>query len=934
MPDNPPLPPPANPQPEAAPCCAPGGCCGPSSPPPSPSSCSDPSPDPGLDRREFFRLAGLGAAAFAALGGGSASAQGPTPDIPSPAIDDLLLARFDGSDWPVLRRYPQSHTGRIALPLGGIGTGTVSLGGRGQLHDWEVMNRAAKGFTPDRDGVAPFFALFAETPGLPPVTRVLEGPIEFYDYEASHGSVEPNHNLPRFRHCAFGAAYPLGQVMLHDPDVPLEVRIRGFNPLIPCDPTESGIPLAILRFELHNPGPAPVRASVCASIPNFIGVDGREVVRNWHGRFVPVGAKNNVNRWRESGPLRGIFMETKGVERASEQWGTLALATTSPGPVTHRLDWNVGGWGTPLLDFWDDFSRDGRLEPREHQAPNIPMASLAIEAEIPPGERREIEFLIAWHFPNRQTWTPHADFDKTIGNFYTGLWHDAWHVIESIPEKLPGLEALTVRFVRSLAESSLPAEVREAALFNLSTLRSQTCFRTPDGRFYGWEGICDTQGCCAGSCTHVWNYEQATAFLFGPLARTMREVEFAHATDRDGLMSFRVHLPLERAQSHGKAAADGQMGCIMKLYRDWQLSGDDAMLRELWPHARRALEFCWIPGGWDGDRDGVMEGCQHNTMDVEYYGPNPQMGTWYLGALRAAERMARHLGDGRFADECSRLFKNGSRWIDANLFNGEYYIHEVRPPADPSDIAKSLRVGMGAKDPTKPDFQLAEGCLVDQLVGQFMAHVCGLGYLLDPLKIRTTLQSILKYNRREGLFGHFNNMRSFALGAEAGLLMAAYPGRRPEQPFSYFAEIMTGFEYTAAVGMLYEGMEQEGLGCIRDIRARYDGLRRNPFDEAECGHHYARAMASWAAILALTGFHYSAVERTMQFTDREGRHFWSTGDAWGECVIERSAGNLRAELAVHGGRLELLTLRLGQRPAVSPGASGLFLPGDRFAINV
>ena len=288
--------------------------------------------------------------------------------------------------------------------------------------------------------------------------------------------------------------------------------------------------------------------------------------------------------------------------------------------------------------------------------------------------------------------------------------------------------------------SDLPEVVKEAALFNLSTLRTQTCFRTEDGRFYGFEGCGNRGGCCHGSCTHVWNYEQATAFLFGGLARMMREVEFAQATDDEGLMSFRVNLPLERAKEFRKAAADGQMGCIMKMYRDWQLSGDDEMLKTLWPHVKKAVEFCWIPGGWDADKDGVMEGCQHNTMDVEYYGPNPQMGIWYLGALRAAEEMARQVGDNEFAATCRDLFERGSKWIDANLFNGEYYEHQIRPPKDESQIAASLLVGMGAKDPTKPDYQLGAGCLVDQLVGQYMAHVCGLGYLVDREHVRTTLR--------------------------------------------------------------------------------------------------------------------------------------------------------------------------------------------------
>ncbi|MFH1718909.1 MAG: GH116 family glycosyl-hydrolase [Planctomycetota bacterium] len=810
------------------------------------------------------------------------------------------------NDWPVLKRYDQDHLARIALPLGGIGTGTVSLGGRGDLRDWEIMNRAAKGFVPIQErSSGPFFAIFVRTDDGRTVTRAIEGPIELPGYEESHGSTVPNHGLPRFRRCSFAAAYPFGQVMLSDADVPVDVRIEAFNPLVPGDAEASGIPVAVLRYVLRNKTGKSVTASICGSVPNFIGVDGSGNTKDWKGDLVAVGGKANRNQFRKGRSVRGVFMNSEGVAERAEQWGTIAIATTAETGVSYRTAWIQQGWGGSLLDFWDDFSDDGRLQEREAPGEDTPMASLAVGFDLPPNGTKEVTFLLTWHFPNRQTWTPKGNEKDCIGNYYTTKYDDAWDVAEKFVSQLAALEEKTLSFVRTFCQSDLPEVVKEAALFNISTLKTQTCFRTADGRFYGWEGSSNTRGCCHGSCTHVWNYEQAAAFLFGDLAKSMREVEFAHATDDKGLMSFRVNLPLERAHGFGKAAADGQMGCIMKMYRDWQLSGDDQMLKALWPHVKRALEFCWIEGGWDADRDGVMEGCQHNTMDVEYYGPNPQMGVWYLGALRAAEEMARYLGDDDFAVTCHRLFAQGSAWIDENLFNGEYYEHQVRPPKDKSQIAPSLLVGMGAKDPTRPDYQLGSGCLVDQLVGQYMAHVCGLGYLIEPDHVRKTLQSIMKYNLREGLYGHFNCMRSFALGDESALLMASYPKDRPKNPFPYFTEVMTGFEYAAAVGMLYEGRPDDGLKCIGNIRERYDGRKRSPFDEAECGHHYARAMASWAAVLAMTGFNYSGVEKTMTFAARDGTFFWSNGYAWGNCSLRRSGGRIHVALSVLHGNLSL-----------------------------
>lgn len=591
-------------------------------------------------------------------------------------------------DWPILKRYDEQHLAKIALPLGGIGTGTVSLGGRGNLRDWEIMNRPAKGFTPQLpngyglSSCGPFFAIYVKDVKGTTKTRGLEGPIDPSLYEGPFGSPATNHGLPRFRECNFMAAYPLGQVMLSDQDMPVDVKLKAFNPLVPSDPEVSGIPVAVLQYVVRNKTEQPLTVSVCGSVPNFIGDDGSGQTKDYQGDLTVGDGTGNYNQYRQGKSINGIFMSSKGVAARAPQWGTMALTTTATTGISHRLAWLPSGtWGAPALDFWDDFSSDGKLSAREpDKKDKMPMASLAVAFEASPQQEVPVTFLITWHFPNRITWTPKNDDKDRIGNHYTTMYKDAWDVAEQVAPQLNDLENETVRFVAAFCGSSLPEQVKESALFNLSTLRTQTCFRTEDGRFYGWEGSGNHDGSCHGSCTHVWNYEQATPFLFGSLAKMMREIEFAHATDDQGLMSFRVNLPLERAKEWNKAAADGQMGCIMKMYRDWQLSGDDEMLRRLWPKVKKAVEFAWIPGGWDQDKDGVMEGCQHNTMDVEYYGPNPQMSIWYLGALRAAEEMALRVKDNEFAATCKGLFERGSKWIDTNLFNGEYYEQQIRPP--------------------------------------------------------------------------------------------------------------------------------------------------------------------------------------------------------------------------------------------------------------
>lgn len=813
------------------------------------------------------------------------------------------------SEWPVLRHYDKDHLVNIALPLGGIGTGTVSLGGRGELRDWEIMNKPGKKFSTITNGnQAPFFAVYVKPKNKPAMTKALIGPVhpgEFLHYE---GRPVNHHGMPRFTSASFDAAYPFGRVNLKDDLLPITVKIKGFNPMIPGNTDASSIPVAVLKYEITNNTDTEMDVSVCGTMRNFIGIDGRRQSKNWKGDLVYRGAKDNQNSYRENDKVKGIFMTSNGVDPKDSAWGTIALTTADKEIVTYRRSSIPDRWKNAILDFWDDFSADGVLTDKEKKVDDNPMASLAVKKTIPAHTSRTFTFYITWHFPNRLDWNhrwPFGNRGVIVGNYYTTVYKDAWDVIEKEAGHLDDLEAKTKEFVNAFINSDLPKVVKEAALFNLSTLRSQTVFRLPSGHLMGWEGVMDEAGSCYGNCTHVWNYENATAFLYGELAKTMRDVEMIYGTKDNGKMMNRVKLPLEdNYKIDHVAAADGQMGSIMRFYREWKLSGDNEWLKKHWPKVKAAMSYAWIERGWDGNQDGVEEGKQSNTMDVSYYGPNPQMQFWYFGALKATSQMAMAMNDKPFAEKCEQIFEKGSKWVDANLFNGDYYEHKITDP-------KTFQfLDMSNPETKVPSFQLGSGCLVDQLAGQYMSHVCGLGYLAKKENVRTALKTIMKNNYVKRFDNVFNNMRSFVMGRESGLIMASWPKGRLKVPFPYFAESMTGFEYTAAIGMLYEGQTEAGLRCVQSIRNRFDGEKRNPFDEPECGHHYARAMASWAAPLALTGFQYSGIDKSMEFDTKQGTYFWSNGYCWGIVNIKKSENKADAELKVLFGELELKTFSI------------------------
>jgi non-lysosomal glucosylceramidase len=818
-----------------------------------------------------------------------------------------LASRADGVNrWPVIRPYDERHLERISLPVGGIGTGTIGLGGRGDLRDFELGNRPAKGFRP---GTA-FFAARVARPGSAAIGRVLEGPLGASDFEGPTGSRAANHGLPRFATATFAAAYPFGQVHLADPELP-PVTVRAFNPLVPGDLEASSWPLVALSVDVVNTLGEEIEVSIAGVLENFVGANGTEAA---------VGA--NANTLAATDELIGISMTAPGLNPRAEANGAVVLsAVRSAGVVTTtRTGWADASWGNSLLDFWDDFIDDGRLDERESTA-SRPIGSIASAVTLAPEENHTFTFLITWSFPNRVAWrSEDHQLDQgeyttaIVGNHYCQVHPDPWQTAIDALRRLPALERDTVSAVAAIAGSTVPESVKEAALFNISTMRSPTLFRTADGRFYGWEGVMDRVGSCFGTCTHVWGYEFATSFWFSELAWSFRETQYELATHESGLMSFRVGLPVEDSRMWGLAAADGQMSTLVHLYHDWRLSGDDARLAELWPGARKSLEFAWIPGGWDADQDGVMEGCQHNTMDVEYYGPNPQMGSLYLAALLASAEMADAVGDTDFGQRCRSLFASGSRCLDDSLFTGEYYRHEIRPIGEDRFIAAGLRhPSIGSRSLSEPDLQLGDGVLVDQLVGQYVARLTGLGGVLPADHVAITLDTIFRRNFRTSLAGHFNHMRSFALADESALLMCTYEeGKRPARPFPYFNEIMTGFEYTAAVGMIQDGDRAQGVTVIDAIRARYNGARRNPFDEAECGRHYARAMASWSAFVAWNGFEYDGRSGTISFAlpGAAGKTFWSTGSAWGTWTQAGTGAEASGVLAICGGEVDVSSVVL------------------------
>ena len=548
--------------------------------------------------------------------------------------------------------------------------------------------------------------------------------------------------------------------------------------------------------------------------------------------------------------------------------------------------------------------------------------------------------MIAWNMPNNYNyWKPYKEKDEngeerdvTWKNYYATLYPNSFAVAKDALARWDALWKDTKRYHYAIFGSSLPEAVAEALASAVFVLKSPTVLRLEDGSFYGWEGVNEKTGSCEGTCTHVWNYAYALCFLFPKLERSIRETDFLYNQDETGRMAFRMQLPLGREKSGFRACVDGQMGGVIKTYREWKLCGDDAWLRRLWPQVKKSLEYAWSeqnPDRWDRNMDGVLEGRQHHTLDMELFGPSSWLQGFYLAALKSGAEMARRMGEPETAKTYEALFQNGKRFCDGNLFNGRWYCQNIE--LTDKTLLAPFPDAVNAywnEESGEIKYQIGQGCEIDQCLAQWHADLCGLGEIYDKKQLHTALKSLYQNNFLPDMRRHYNTFRLFAVNDEAGAIICSFPQdvEKPAIPIPYAQESMHGFEYALAGLMIAEGMVDEGMAIVTAVRDRYRGFNRNPFNEIECGSNYARSMASFALLPIFSGFSFNMPDREIGFSPilpGDFRAPWFLDCAWGE--YEKT--NAATTLTVLSGSLHLKKLNLPNLARVrSVTADGAEIP--------
>jgi hypothetical protein len=272
------------------------------------------------------------------------------------------------------------------------------------------------------------------------------------------------------------------------------------------------------------------------------------------------------------------------------------------------------------------------------------------------------------------------------------------------------------------------------------------------------------------------------------------------------------------------------------------------------------------------------------------------------------------------------LLEKGRRRMETDLWNGEYFVQKVQwkglragsPVDTKSMVGEYSPEARALLEKEGPKYQYGDGCLADGVLGAWLAAVCGVGEVLDRDKTASHLRSVHRYNLRHDLSEHANPQRpTYACGGEGGLLICTWPrGGALTLPFVYSNEVWTGIEYQVASHLMLTGMVDEGLEVVRACRDRYDGRVRNPFDEYECGHWYARAMSSYALLQALSGARYDAVDKVLHLEPAvrgDFRAFLSTATGYGTVGVR--AG--QPFLEVRSGRIDVDRIAYTPRPATA-----------------
>ncbi|MEP4078393.1 GH116 family glycosyl-hydrolase [Haloferula sp.] len=797
----------------------------------------------------------------------------------------------------------------IGMPIGGVGCGQLYLAGDGRLWLWDIFK---SNYTRENVGSLRLSLMTMNGHYTEPVDSKTGTYSERNGADVEQGfaiRIRQDDNVEvrsldsvGFPGVTFRGEYPIGHVTYADPKSPVKVELEAFSPFIPVSAKDSSLPATVMTYTVTNTSKKPVEVDLMGWLQNATCPydDAADLGQR---RNTLMEQQGLVTLHQSVEPAAGKGLETH------HGFGSMALSLIDPaGGVLGAAETNL-----PLSDeaFAEKFEKGGTVS----HALNKPLVgTLGQSLKLEAGESRQIQFLLTWYFPLHQK---KGEIDRgmnriegfdSMSRHYAPWFSSAADVAQKVEKDFDRLAGGTRLWSETWYDSTLPYWLLDRTFIPVSCLATQTFHWFDTGRPWGWEGV----DSCPGTCTHVWSYAQAMGRIFPEFERYIREhVDYDVAMNSSGGIAYRG--------TRGKTAAtDGQAGVILRTLREHQMSADPEFLTRVWPKTKKAIEFLLR---MDPKKQGVLEGSQRHTLDATWEGPMGWISSLYCAALRAGAQMAEEMGDDEFSKLCTEVADRGKKNIVEQVFNGEYFIH--RPPN-----FERINTNVGSH--------------IDQVLGQSWAWQVGLPRVLPKEETDSALNALWKYNFAPDAGGYardhtfIKGARVYAGVGEAGMVMTGWPhggsevavpgmARRQENfekwlgAGGYFDEVMSGFEYQVASHMIYEGKPdsdevERGLAVARAIHDRYGAVKRNPYNEIECGDHYSRAMAAYGVFLAVSGFEYHGPKGEIGFAPRltpeDFRAAFTAAEGWGSYSQTIGQKQMEAKLKLNNGSLSLQTIRL------------------------
>jgi uncharacterized protein (DUF608 family) len=767
----------------------------------------------------------------------------------------------------------------IGMPVGGINAGTVYLGGDGRMWLWDIFNSNQEGIDPreidwstdlhvgkkvrSRDGAA----YVAPAKDIRPLEQG-------FAFKITHQGITVIKRMlaADWDDIVFEATYPMARITYIDHKLPVQIVAEVFSPFIPLDELNSGLPATIYSFSIKNNSAATVQVQITGWLENKTGI---RTAGKGEERINTASHKNNVSE-----VICSIESKTDPDQLATQpDYGTLSIAAFNKDSIA-IASLNPENNETLFVSSSVNIATAGV----DKKLIGAVCSSFAVLSN----QTVKADFVLAWHFANLT-----LDAIPDAGRFYNTLFKNAAEVTAYIQHNFIKLSGQTRLWKETFYDSTLPYWFLERTFLNIGCLATTTSHRMESGRYYAWEGV----GCCEGTCTHVWQYAQASGRIFPHMEKDTRErVDLGLSLQKDGSMWY-------RCEAHKVPAVDGQAGTILRFYREHQMSTDSTFLQQNWKKIKTTILYLMK---LDKNTDGMEDTPLMNTLDAEWDGEIAWIVGLCIAAVKAGELMAIEMNDESFAKRCAAYVEAGKKNMEEKLFNGEYFIH--RPDADKG------RKNLGSYNT----------CHIDQVYGQSWAFQAGIGRVLDKEKTVSALKSLWKYNFTPDVGPYLKDKvkwRPYALPGEGGMIMNTNPkneanayGENVSWQIGYFHECMSGFEHQVAAHMMAEGMIDEALVLTKTIHDRYHAAKRNPFNEIECSDHYARSMASYGTFITACGFEYHGPKGYIKFapkiTPENFKAPFTSAAGWGAYEQKQGSTAMEAKLHVKYGSLQLQTIRL------------------------